>query len=76
MLKLFDFVDCGNDTISATVEIEGNKDNCFEVIFNDAGDILKSTASQKERVYESQARIAFKKYLGKPLPKEIVSMWY
>ncbi len=76
MLKLYDFMKYDDNTISSLVQIEGNKNNMFEVIFNEDGDIVDSTASQKQSFYEAQARIAFKKYLGKPLPKEIHSMWY
>lgn len=76
MLKLFDFIKCDDNTISSLVQIEGKKNNTFEVIFDEQGNIVDSTATKKQLMYEAQARIAFKKYIGKPLPKEINSMWY
>ena len=77
MLKLFDFVRRNDNSTRALVQIEGKKNNTFEVIFDEQGNIVESTATKKQQLlYAAQARIAFKKYLGKPLPKEINSMWY
>ena len=76
MIKLINICQAQNRSIKADVLIEGEEDNSFGIVFNENGDILSSTASDKQKYYEAQARIAFRKYVGKQLPKEICSMWY
>ncbi len=75
MLKLVNIKQ--DDTIiKATVLIEGDENRSFNLSFDSNGNILTSTAVNEQKYYEAQARIAFQKYIGKPIPKEIISMWY
>ena len=75
MLKLVD-IKQDDTVIKATVLVEGDENRSFDISFNSKGNIVSSTADNKQKYYEAQARIAFKKHIGTPLPKEIASMWY
>lgn len=75
MIKLIN-IQANGSSIRVDALIEGEKDNSFEIVFDKNGEILSSTANEKQNYYKAQARIAFRKYVGKHLPKEIYSMWY
>lgn len=75
MFKLIDIKQ--DDTmVKATVLVEGDENRSFNISFDSEGNIVSSTADHEQKYYEAQARIAFKKHIGKPIPKEIASMWY
>ncbi len=76
MIKLVNIRQMDDNSIKADVLVEGKKDNAFEIVFNDNGNIISSTASDKQNYYKAQARIAFSKFVGKEIPSEICSMWY
>ena len=76
MIKLVNIQHLENNSIKADALIEGKTNNSFEIVFNDNGGIISSTANDKQNYYKAQARIAFQKYVGKELPNEICSMWY
>ena len=76
MLKLVNIQQLENEQVKVDVLVEGEQTNMFEIIFNSMGDIVCSTASDSQKYYKAQARIAFSKYIGKELPNEICSMWY
>lgn len=76
MIELINICQAQDDSIRVDALIEGEKDNSFEIVFDKNGEILSSTANEKQNYYKAQARIAFRKYIGKHLPKEIYSMWY
>ncbi len=75
MLKLVD-IKQDDMVIKAIVLVEGDENCSFDISFDSKGNIVSSTADNEQKCYEAQARIAFKKHIGKPLPKEIASMWY
>ncbi len=62
--------------IKATVLMEGDETRSFDLSFDSKGNILSSTADDEQKYYEAQARIAFQKYIGRSIPKEITSIWY
>ncbi len=76
MLKLINIQQLADNLIKVDVLVEGKQNNSFEIIFNNIGNIMFSTANNEQNYYKAQARIAFKKYIGKELPNEICSMWY
>ena len=76
MIKLVNIQRLEDKLIKVDALIEGKTSNAFEVVFNDRGDIVSSNANDKQKYYKAQARIAFRKYVGKELPNEICSMWY
>lgn len=75
MLKLIDIIKHGDNTIQANVLIEGKKNNSFLLVVDSAYKIIRSTATEKQRVYEAQARIAFKNHYKDGM-ENISSMWY
>ena len=76
MIKLVNIQQLEGRLIKVDVLIEGKINNTFEVVFSDSGDVVSSTANDKQKYYKAQARIAFRKYVGEELPNEICSMWY
>ena len=75
MLKLIN-IKQDDTVIKATVLVEGDENRSFDISFDRKGNIVSSTANNEQKCYEAQARIAFKKHIGKPIPEEIASMWY
>lgn len=76
MIKLINIQPLEDESIKVDALVEGKVSNSFEIVFNNIGDIVSSTANNKQEYYKAQARIAFRKYIGKELPNEICSMWY
>ena len=76
MIKLVNIQQLDDNSTKVDVLIEGKKDNSFEIVFNDNGNIISSTANDMQNYYKAQARIAFSKFVGKEIPHEICSMWY
>ncbi len=75
MLKLIN-IKQDDTVIKATVLVEGDENRSFDISFDSKGNIVSSTADNEQKYYEAQARIAFRKHIGNPIPKEIASMWY
>ena len=75
MLKLIN-IKQDDTVIKATVLVEGDGNRSFDISFDRKGNIVFSTADNEQKYYEAQARIAFQKHIGNPIPKEIASMWY
>lgn len=76
MIKLINIKQLEDNLVKTDALIEGKKSKSFEIVFNNTGDIISSTAKDGQNYYKAQARIAFRKYIGKEIPKEICSMWY
>ena len=76
MIKLVNIKQLDDNLIKMDVLVENKNNNSFEIVFNDEGKIVSSTARNNQNYYKAQARIAFSKYIGKELPNEISSMWY
>ena len=69
--------------ILCPIMLENYNGNCFVDIFCGGCSIIeripdtyRRIANDKQKYYKAQARIAFRKYVGKELPNEICSMWY
>ncbi len=61
------------------VLIEGDATNSFELCVdqnNTMYPVLSSSIPEEYRLYERQARMALRKYIGRELPETIVSSWY
>ena len=61
------------------VLIEGDATNSFELCVdqnNTMDPVLSSSIPEEYRLYERQARMALRKYIGSELPETIVSSWY
>ena len=58
--------------------IEGSADNSYELCVEQDDDmypVISSCIPNQYKLYERQARIALRKYIGKDLPETIVSSW-
>lgn len=61
------------------VLIEGSALDSYELCVDQTDSIypvLSSSIPNKYRLYERQARMALRKYIGGDLPETIVSSWY
>ena len=76
MIKLINIQQLKDNLIKVEALVEGKNNDTFEIVFNNTGDIVSSTANDGQNYYKAQARIAFCKYVGKEIPNEICSMWY
>ena len=77
MLKMIDIHKQEDGNIFAHVVIEGRNEDTFDMIFTEAGKVIASTATEEQRYYEAQARIAFRNHYDATSPPPMISsMWY
>lgn len=78
MLKLTNIKINGN-AIEMLVLIEGDTDKAYSLTLDVSGEyysVISSDIPPEYKIYERQAKTALRKYHGKQLPDEIMSMWY
>jgi len=77
MLDLIHIHKQEDGNIFAQVVIEGRSDDTFHMVFDEAGNVIASTANKEQRYYAAQAQIAFQNHYNVASPqKTISSMWY
>jgi hypothetical protein len=77
MLDLIDIHKLEDGNIYARAVIEGRNADTFDMVFDESGNVVGSTANKAQKYYEAQARIAFRNHYNTVTPpKTISSMWY
>ena len=78
VLKIID-IELLNNIISMMVLIEGNESLAYNlqvICDNDEFPVVKSDIPDEDKMYERQARIALRKYIGRSYPETITSHWF
>lgn len=78
MLKLINFKK-NEDRLYMDVLIEGDTNNRYQLCVNGKDpmfSIISSDIPDEYKIYERQARVALRRYIGKKLPETVTSVWY
>ncbi len=78
MLKLID-LSLEKHILSMTLLVEGDTNKAYRLSVDTQTewfDTLQSDVPEEYALYESQTKMALRRYRGKVLPESITSMWY